>query len=242
MGRWREQRTAAVHLASTGAEIELSSVLPDWIQEWLPDGLSKHFDEVTAVSAPFYWIDLSDREMQAITSFSGLRRLSLESANIPEIYWPRLAQLHCLEDLSLSNCHLRDRHLNHLHDLKALKSLTLDGNAISVPGLAHLKNLGQLETLSLRDMALTDDALEQLVDLPSLKSVSVCNTQITKSAASNFTARSRQQAQCWIYDLGFGGQGGGVGTFGWGGAGFGGGELNQQGGVGHSEHTGASEK
>ncbi len=122
---------------------------PAWVLRWVPE------------------------ECFQTVNFVGLRGPKVDDAMLA-----RIAGMHGVEELDLSESMVTDAGLAHLRRMKNLKALHLDKTRISDAGLLHIQGLDRLEFLDLSGTNITDFGLAHLSRLRQLRILNVEETRI----------------------------------------------------------------
>ena len=141
------------------------------LRNWLGDD---YFSTVRGVS--FNWFDeaeISPADLQHLTAFTGLRKLSISGMGVGDSGLSYIGRLTSLRSLALEREDVSDAGLDQLTKLHRLESLFLRSRRISDDGLKSIARLRNLRMLRINESSITGEGLAYLRDLPNLEYISL---------------------------------------------------------------------
>ncbi|MBS2007578.1 MAG: hypothetical protein JST01_11085 [Cyanobacteria bacterium SZAS TMP-1] len=155
-----------------------------------PEVLSKLApDAITCISFSKMGILQSlDKVIEPVSHLTGLKRLELQFAELPDARLKPIKNMAGLESLDLDMCGLRGTFLRDVGPLKNLKGIGLSDCRLVPQAFADLALFPNLIFLNLVRTGITDDGLSQVVKLSKLQTLYLANARITPKGLKYLTA------------------------------------------------------
>jgi HEAT repeat protein len=131
---------------------------------------------------------VTDRDLARLAGLHNLRLLDLSESPVGDAALEQIAGFEQLEWLILCDTQITSAGLAHLARLTRLRSLSLGGCEITDQGLDQLQHLPALEALDLRKTPVTDAGMRSLADCKQLKSIWLDETQVTDAGLAHLAA------------------------------------------------------
>ncbi len=158
------------------AVAELAEEVADYPIGWTPP----------PESASLFCHLLTGHELRQI--FADTRKISLRhELNIRQIVG-KIAELHHIEELDLSNSSVEDDDLDLICQMQSLVSLDLGNTNISSYGLEHVKNAKHLRSLNFEATAVGDSVVSKLRGLKNLRELVFPADRVSPSATDRLRA------------------------------------------------------
>lgn len=122
---------------------------------------------------------VGDADLEALSTMTGLRRLSLRDTRVTDDGLVWIARLPHLEELDLSGTEVTGIAFVHLRDIPTLRRLELARTKTGDTAIENGAGLKRLEYLGLRGTEIGDNGAVHVTDIRSLKKVDVRDTRIT---------------------------------------------------------------